>query len=173
MNSLFTGYDNDESCHCVVGIGSPALFHFIGCVFFLSNSFFFFSYFCVDFTTCLGIDVSLSILKIKQWSCSQIPKWSFEGLVASALFTRINVTGFVQFGGKICHILPPLASLKLFAAEYLRETNISNFIYYLLMVTCSLDVLKKCSKRKETRIRKEKVEELQQTAIYSRKETVK
>ena len=41
------------------------------------------------------------------------------------------------------------------------------------MVTCSLDVLKKYSKRKETRIRKEKVEELQQTAIYSRKETVK
>ena len=36
------------------------------------------------------------------------------------------------------------------------------------MVICSLDALKKSSKRKEIRIKKEKVEELQQT-IYSRK----
>ena len=173
MNSLFIGYDNDESCHCVVRIGSPALFHFIACVLFLSNCFFFFSYFCVDFTTCLGIEVSLSILKIKQWSCFQIRKWSFEGGVASALFSRTNVTGLVQFGGKMSYILPPLASLRLLAGEYLRETNISNFIYYLSMITCSLDALKKFSKRKEIRTKKEKVEELQQTIIYNRKETGK
>ena len=78
----------------------------------------------------------------------------------------------VQFGEKLSYILPPLASLELLAAEYLRETNISNFIYHLLMVTCSLDALKKSSKRKEMRIKKEKVEVLQQT-IYSRKETGK
>ena len=47
------------------------------------------------------------------------------------------------------YILPPLASLNLFAAEYLRETNISTFTYYLLTVTCFLDALKKSSKRKE------------------------
>ena len=35
------------------------------------------------------------------------------------------------------------------------------------MVTCCLDTLKKYLKRKEMRIKKEKVEELQQT-IYSR-----
>ena len=46
------------------------LFRFIACVSFLSISFFFIFFFCVDFTTCLGIEVSLSILKIKQWSCS-------------------------------------------------------------------------------------------------------
>ena len=40
------------------------------------------------------------------------------------------------------------------------------------MVTCSLDALKKCSKRKEMRIKQEKAEVLQQT-IYSRKETGK
>ena len=40
------------------------------------------------------------------------------------------------------------------------------------MVTCSLDALKKSSKRKEMRIKKEKVEVFQQT-IYSRKETGK
>ena len=45
------------------------LFHFIACVSFLAISFFFLNFF-VDFTTCLGIEVSLSILKIKQWSCS-------------------------------------------------------------------------------------------------------
>ena len=40
------------------------------------------------------------------------------------------------------------------------------------MVTCSLDALKKCSKRKEMRIKNEKVGEIQQT-IYNRKETGK
>ena len=38
------------------------------------------------------------------------------------------------------------------------------------MFTCSLDALKKSSKKKEMRIKKEKVEVLQQTR-YSRKET--
>ena len=40
------------------------------------------------------------------------------------------------------------------------------------MVTCSLDALKKSSKRKEIKIKNKKVEVLQQT-IYSRKETGK
>ena len=89
-----------------------------------------------------------------------------------ALLNIINATGLVQFREKLSYILPTLASLELLAAKYLRETNISNFIYHLLMVTCSLDALKKSSKRKEMRIKKEKVEVLQQT-IYSRKETGK
>ena len=38
------------------------------------------------------------------------------------------------------------------------------------MITCSLDALKKSSKRKEMRMKQEKAEMLQQT-IYSRKET--
>ena len=38
------------------------------------------------------------------------------------------------------------------------------------MFTCSLDALKKSSKKKDMRIKKEKVEMLQQT-IYSGKET--
>ena len=42
------------------------LFHFIVCVSFFSISFFFF----VDSITCWSIEVSLSILRIKQWSCS-------------------------------------------------------------------------------------------------------
>ena len=45
------------------------LFYFIVCVSFLSISFFFY-YFFVDFTTCLGIEISLSILKMKQCSYS-------------------------------------------------------------------------------------------------------
>ena len=95
-----------------------------------------------------------------------------EGWVASALLSITNVTGLIQFGEKLSYILPWLASFELLAAKYLRETNIWNFIYNLLMVTCSLDALKKSSKRKEMRIKKEKVEVLQQT-IYSRKETGK
>ena len=70
------------------------------------------------------------------------------------------------------YILPQLSSLELLAAEYLRETNMLNFIYHLLMVTCSLDALKKTSNRKKMRINMEKVKVLQQT-IYSRKEMMK
>ena len=36
-----------------------------------------------------GFEVSLLILKTKQWSCFWIPKWSFEGVVASALFISV------------------------------------------------------------------------------------
>ena len=43
------------------------LFHFIAYVSFLSISFLFFF---VNFTTCLGIEVSLSILQINYWNCS-------------------------------------------------------------------------------------------------------
>ena len=74
----------------------------------------------------------------------------------------------VQFGENLTYILSPLAPLELLAAEYLRETNVSNFVYHLLLVTCSLDALKKSSKRKEIRIKKENVEVLQQT-IYIKK----
>ena len=56
----------------------------------------------------------------------------------------------VQFGEKLSYILPPLASLELLAADYLRETNISNFIYHLLMVTCSLDAFEE-EERKENK----------------------
>ena len=66
------------------------------------------------------------------------------------------ITGSVQFGEKLSYILPPLASLELLAAEDLRESNISNFMYHLLMVTCSLDALKKSWKRKEMRMKKGK-----------------
>ena len=51
-------------------------------------------------------------------------------------------------------MLLPLASLELVAAEYLHETNISNFICHLFMVTCFIDALEKSSKRKEMRITK-------------------
>ena len=75
MNSFFIAYDNDESCHCgpVIAwyvLALQHLFRFMACVSLLSISLFFFFFF-VDFTTCLGIEVSLSILhQIKQWSCS-------------------------------------------------------------------------------------------------------
>ena len=58
--------------------------------------------------------------------------------------------------------------LELLAAEYLRETN--NF-YTLFINGYLFNILKKSSKKKEMRIKKEKVEVLQQT-IYSRKETI-
>ena len=54
----------------VVRIGSPALISFYWVCFVPFYFFLFFCYFFMDFTTCLGIEVSLSILKIKQRSCS-------------------------------------------------------------------------------------------------------
>ena len=136
---------------------------FSSAYFFLLLAFCFFPFFLlflffVDFTTCLGNEVNLSILEIKLWSCSYIPKWRFEGWVGSALLSIIYVVGLVQFWEKLSYILPPLASLELLAAEYLREANTSNFIYYhLLMAICSLDALKKSSKKKEMRIKKGKI----------------
>ena len=43
MNSLFIAYGDDESCHCVVSIGSPALISFY-CVCFVSFLFFYWFY---------------------------------------------------------------------------------------------------------------------------------
>ena len=83
---------------------------------------------------------------------------------------RVGV--LLQFGENIELHLTSTCVLELLAVEYLYETNISILIYHLLMVTCSLDTLKKSSKRKEMRIKKEKVEVLQRTA-YSRNETGK
>ena len=85
-----------------------------------------------------------------------MPKWSFEGRIASALLSIIKVTGLVQLREKLSYILPPHTSLEFLAAECLRETNISNCIYYLLMITCSLDALKRHSRRKDMRMKRKK-----------------
>ena len=117
-------------------------------VFFLSISFFF-SFFFVDFTTWLGI----------------------KGWVASALV--INYCNWIgSVWRKIELHLTSTCLLEIPGTEYLCETNISIFICHSLMVPCSLDALKKSSKRKGMRIKNGKVEVLQQT-IYSRKETGK
>ena len=59
--------------------------------------------------------------------------------------------------------------LELLAAEYHCEINISIFISHLLFLylICSLDAMKKASKKKEARIKMEIVEVLQQ-ASYRR-----
>ena len=68
MNSPFIAFEN-KWCYFMVRIGSQALIS-LNCVCFVSFNFFlFFSYFFVDSTT-FGFEVSLSILKIKQWTCS-------------------------------------------------------------------------------------------------------
>ena len=76
--------------------------------------------------------------------------------ITSVLLRAINVTGLVQFRKRLSCILPPFASLELVPADYLRETNISNCMYHLLMVTCSLDALKKSWRRKDMRIKMKK-----------------
>ena len=124
------------------------------CVFHFFQFLSLFLFFCGFYY--LGIEVSLSILQIKHWNFSYILKWSFEGWVASAFFSIINVTGLVQFRERLSCILPPLVSLELLAAEYLHETNISSCIYHSLMATCYLDALKKSWRRKDMRIKRKK-----------------
>ena len=84
----------------------------------------------------------------------------------------INVTGFAEptepgsfWENFWFHLTSCL--LELLAAEYLRETNISISISDLLYLR-SLDALKKALKKKETRIKMEIIEVLQQ-ASYRRK----
>ena len=69
MNSLFILFENNEWCHFVVRISSPAFISFYYVCF---VSFYFFPFFLFFLWTPLpfGFDVRLSILKIKQWSCS-------------------------------------------------------------------------------------------------------
>ena len=69
MNSLFIAYENDEWCHFVVRIGSPALISFYGMCF-ISFYFFLFFLFLLWILLLSGFEVRLSIPKIKQWSCS-------------------------------------------------------------------------------------------------------
>ena len=68
--SLFIAYENDEWCHFVVHVAIGFYWgrHFIACVSFFSIFFFFLSFF-VSSITCWSIEVSLAILKRKQWSC--------------------------------------------------------------------------------------------------------
>ena len=61
------------------------LFNFVVRTSFLSSSFFF-SYFFVDSTTCWGTEVTLWILKIKQWSFPIGSSVEFRRISASALF---------------------------------------------------------------------------------------
>ena len=71
--------------------------------------------------------------------------------------------------GKFEPHLTSTCFLQLLDAKYLRETRETNIsIFILFMIICYLDALKKSSKKKETRIKKEVVDVLQQ-ASYRRK----
>ena len=68
--SLFIAFENNEWCHFVVRIGSPAFISFFLRVF---HFILFLSLFLVFFVWILllfGFEVSLSILKTKEWGCS-------------------------------------------------------------------------------------------------------
>ena len=79
----------------------------------------------------------------------------------------INVTGLVEQNEQRSNWeevqlqLTSSCPLELLAAEYLHETNISTFVSQLFTF-CSLAALKKSLKKKETRLKKEIVEVLQQ-----------
>ena len=63
------------------------LLHFLASVSSLSISFFFPSFF-YEFCYLRRYWGKFGDTKQKQWSCSQVPKWKFEGLVAADLFSN-------------------------------------------------------------------------------------
>ena len=75
----------------------------------------------------------------------------------------LNQLSQVQFEKNFLFYLISTCLLELLAAEYLRETNINFYISFIDF--CSLDAVKKASKKKETRINMEIVEVLQQTSL--------
>ena len=132
MKSFFIAFENDEWCCGTYWLSSAyfilvrvfRFFLFLYCFFFLSIVLLF------------GFEVSLAIFKIKHWSCSQVPKWSSEGRIASALFSNCNcncncnckcnwLDSVLQ---KFELHLTSTCLLELLAADYLHETNISVFI---------------------------------------------
>ena len=130
------------------------LFHFMTCVLFLSNFFFFSSFLWILLHS--GFEVSLSILKIKHWSYSQVLKWSFEGELLQ-LYLVINITSLVQFGKNLSYILPRLAS-----QSYFQQSISVKLIYqfYLINGYFVFRCLEKVFKEERTRIKKEIVKVL-------------
>ena len=70
------------------GTCGPSNAYFI--LFCLFRFFLFLSFSLILFvdSTAFWLWVSLSILKIKQWSCFYVRKWNFEGWVTSVLFSN-------------------------------------------------------------------------------------
>ena len=80
----------------------------------------------------------------------------------------LNQLNQVQFGKNVRLYLTSTCLLELLAAEYLRETNISIF-FISFIVFCSLDAVKKASKKKETKIKMEIVKVLQQASYRTQR----
>ena len=84
---------------------------------------------------------------------SEVPRWSFERWFALVLFgTQCNWFGSVWEKFKL----------------YPSSTWLLDYFYISLIVAYSLDVLKNSLKKKETRIKKEIVEVLQQEVAIER-----
>ena len=130
---------------------------------------FFFIFLFLDSDTCWGIEIGLSILKIK---LGVVPIFLSGVSVSRGELLRsylvINITGSVW--GKFELHLKLTCFLELLAAAYLRETNISVFLYLIngyLFFGCLEKVLEE--EKNENKI-KEEVEVLQQ-ASYRRTRT--
>ena len=76
-----------------------------------------------------GFKESLSVLKIKDWSCSQVPKWSFEDELLQP-YLVINITGLVEFGKNSNYILPPLVSHN-YLQQSISLKLIDQFLYLI------------------------------------------
>ena len=94
------------------------------------------------------------MLKIKQWSCTQVSKWSFERLVALALFCNY-CNWFDSVWEKFELHLTSTCLSKILAAEYLRETNISVIIIIIINGYLFFRCLKKVFEEEKNENKKE------------------
>ena len=159
-NVFFIAYENNKWCHFVVHIGSPALALFC-CMSF--GSFCFSLIFLVFLWVLLLAEVLKQVWKYLKQSSGVVLRflsvvWRGELLPPYLVINEFRL-------GKIRGNLTSTCLLELLAAEYLRETYISFFLY---LIYGYVDALKESSKKKETRIKKEIVDVLQQ-ATYRRK----
>ena len=114
MKSLFIAYKNDEWCHFLVRIGSPAFIScYCVCVIFFYLSLFFLIFFCgvyyllrywgkFNYTFNNTAPTANNIVAPKFLSGVSM-SWLLRSLV-------INITGLIQFGRNLSYILSPLAS---------------------------------------------------------------
>ena len=150
MNSLFIAYQNDERCHFVGRISSPALISFY-CIFIVSL---YVLYFCF----CIYVYQHL-----KQ-STGVVPRFlsGISRIGSLQPYLGINVTGLVQFGKIMSNILHSLACQN----QLLRSISVKLIYQVLYLINGSLGALKKSSEKTETRIK------TKQSKCYSRLVTV-
>ena len=130
MYSLFIAYENDEWCCFVVriAIDLPSLISFY-CLRFAS---FYFSFLFFFFFLREVIEGSLKICKIKQLSCSQVPKFQKQSLTCSSKKVSREILQNSQ--KNTCARVSMLITLQAQACNFIKKDRL---LYRISLVAAS------------------------------------